>query len=70
MKTWIDAGFDEKLLVQYDSIRSKLSKIWEEAGTAVFGGKAATRSRLKKKIVDSLRSIVEILSCRYNFSLS
>ena len=65
MRIWIDKGFEEKLLMPYDSIRLKLSTLWDEAGSAVFGGKAATRSRLKEKIAGSLISVVDILSCRY-----
>ena len=64
LKIWVDLDFEERLLLDYRVIRQKVKKIWEDARSAVFGGKACTRSRLKKKVLDSLRSIVDILSCR------
>ena len=64
LKMWMDLDFEERLLFDYKTIRKKVKTIWEDARSAVFGGKAHTRSRLKKKVLDSLRSIVDILSCR------
>ena len=63
-KIWIDVGFDEQLLMSYDSIRTKVKIVWKEAVASVCGGTAANRFRLKKKTVNSLGSIVDILSCR------
>ena len=65
----MDMDFEAKLLLDFYTIKKKVKQIWADARSAVFGGKASNRSRLRKKILDSLRSIVDILGCRYNFSL-
>ena len=63
-KVWIDAGFDEKSLNDYHSVRVKVDRIWTEARGAVSGS-AAKRSKAKQKLLDSSAAFVDILACRY-----
>ena len=67
IKVWIDAGFGEKSLNEYNSVRVKVNRIWTEAKAAVHGGSAANRSKVKQKILNSSEAVVEILACRYTY---
>ena len=64
IKIWLEVGFEKKLLFHYKFVRQKVGSIWKDASSAVFGSTQAKRNRLKQKIVESLDSIVDILSCR------
>ena len=64
IKIWLEVGFEKKLLFHHKFVKQKVERIWKDASSAVFGGTQAKRNRLKQKIVDSLESIIDILSCR------
>ena len=64
MEIWQEAGFDEKLLHPYKTVRGKVATIWKDASSAVFGKTQANRNHFKQKIVESLESIIDILRCR------
>ena len=66
LEIWIENGFDEKLFCSHYSIRHRIKSIWEDAISAVAGagGKAFRRLYLKQKTINSLGTIVDILSCR------
>ena len=68
LEIWIENGFDEKLFCSHYSIRHRIKSIWEDAISAVAGagGKAFRRLYLKQKTINSLGTIVDILSCRSN----
>ena len=62
---WIDIGFDEKLLWDYQAVRKKLKPIWNDARAAVDTvGTKAKRTRVKEKVTGRLDTVVDILCCR------